>query len=140
MADIKIENLKYKYPDADQYAIKDINIEIPQGQFIIVVGGSGSGKSTLLRAIARLVPEFYGGQFSGKVAMDNMPYEQIDNKDFVQKVGMVFQNPESQIVMTNVEEEMVFGLENIGLSNSLMKRRVMEVSSALNLGEYKKSG
>jgi len=139
MADIKIENLKYKYPESEGYAINNINIEIPQGQFVIIVGGSGSGKSTLLRAISNLIPEFHGGSYSGKVSIDNVIYKDIENRDFVQKIGMVFQNPESQIVMTNVEEEIVFGLENIGLSNSLMKRRVMEVSSALNISSNKKS-
>lgn len=137
MANIKIENLNYKYPDIDNRALKDINLEIPEGQFVLIVGGSGSGKSSLVRSIAGLIPNFYGGNYSGEIYIDNDELRNIDRRDLAQKVGMVFQDPESQLVMTNVEEEIAFGLENLELSNKLMKRRIMEVTSALSLAEYK---
>ncbi|QEK11388.1 ABC transporter ATP-binding protein [Crassaminicella thermophila] len=137
MANIKIKNLNYQYPETKNLALNNINLEIPQGQFVLLVGGSGSGKSTLIRSIAGLVPNFYGGKYGGEVYLDDKEIRQIDRRSFVQQVGMVFQDPESQLVMTNLEEEIVFGLENLELPNSLMKRRVMEVSSALSLSDYK---
>lgn len=136
MAFIKIKNLTYYYPDNKNPALDSISLEIPEGQFVLVVGGSGSGKSTLIRAIAGLVPDFYGGTYGGKVYLDDKEIKQLDRRSLVQQVGMVFQDPETQLVMTNVEQEVAFGLENLGLPNSLMKRRVMEVTSALALSDY----
>ncbi len=139
MADIKIENLNYSYPETGKKALNDINLTIPQGQFVLIVGGSGSGKSTLIRSIAGLVPDFYGGTCSGKVEIDNVEIDKIERRKLVQKVGMVFQDPESQLVMTDAEQEIAFGLENLELPNSIMKRRIMEVTSALSLSGYKTS-
>ncbi|MDD2498265.1 MAG: energy-coupling factor transporter ATPase [Desulfitobacteriaceae bacterium] len=136
MAVIKIENLNYRYPETETPALKNIDLEIPEGQFVLLVGGSGCGKSTLLRALAGLVPDFYGGKLEGKIYFDRQEMGKIDRQQFVQKVGMVFQDPESQLVMTDVEMEIFFGLENAGASPRLMKRRVMEVSEALGLSDY----
>ncbi len=135
MAKIQIENLAYRYPNTEKNALSDINLTIESGQFVVVVGSSGSGKTTLLKAIAQLVPDFYGGVVQGKVKINDKDCKDIEPIDLVKKIGIVFQNPESQIIMNSVEEEIVFGLENIGSSNSLMKRRVMEVSSALGLSQ-----
>ncbi|WIF95418.1 ABC transporter ATP-binding protein [Caminicella sporogenes] len=136
MQDIKIKNLNYCYPEMKTPALKNINLEIPQGQFVLLVGGSGSGKSTLLRSICGLIPNFYGGVYSGEIYIGSDEIHQINRRELTQRIGMVFQDPESQLVMTNVEEEIAFGLENLNLPNSLMKRRVMEVSSALSLSSY----
>ncbi len=102
-----------------------------------LLGGSGSGKSSLIRSIAGLIPDFYGGAYEGDVTIGQRSITDMSRKDMVQKVGMVFQDPESQLVMTNAEEEIAFGLENLGASNSLMKRRIMEVTSALSLSGYR---
>lgn len=136
MAVIKIENLNYYYPDTEKPALHNINLEIPEGQFVLIAGGSGCGKSSLVRAMAGLIPEFYGGNISGKVLLDQTDIKKIDRRSLHGKVGMVFQDPESQLVMTTVEQEIVFGLENLGVPNSLMKRRLMEVSGALGLTGY----
>lgn len=137
MQNIAIKNLNYKYPDMESPALKDVNLEIKPGEFVLVVGGSGSGKSSLLRAIAGLVPDFYGGHYSGEIYLGSEELQKMERRELSQKVGMVFQDPESQLVMNSVEEELVFGLENIELSNALMKRRVMEVKSALSLSQFK---
>lgn len=136
MAAIKVENLTYYYPEAEKPALDKINLIIPEGQFVLVVGGSGSGKSSLIRAVAGLIPGFYGGIYSGKVYLNDAELRQLDQRTLVERVGMVFQDPESQMVMTNVEQEVAFGVENLGLPDSLMKRRVMEVTSALTLSDY----
>jgi len=136
MADIKIEDLKYYYPDSKKPSLNKINLEIPEGQFVLIVGGSGSGKSSLIRAMAGLIPDFYGGTYGGKVYLDNKELRQIDRRSLAQQIGLVFQDPESQLVMTGVEQEIAFGMENIGLPNNLMKRRVMEVTGVLGLSGY----
>lgn len=133
MAIIKIEDLTYYYPDVAKPALDKINLEIPAGQFVLLVGGSGCGKSTLIRALSGLIPDFYGGTYGGRVYLDGQSIKHLDRHSIVQQVGTVFQDPESQLVMTNVEQELAFGLENLGLPESLMKRRVMEVTGALAL-------
>ncbi|MEA1961914.1 MAG: energy-coupling factor transporter ATPase [Bacillota bacterium] len=133
MAYIKIEDLSYSYPETESLALDNIKAEIQAGEFVLVVGGSGSGKSTLLRAISGLIPNYYKGSCNGTVYLDGKPVRNIDRRQLSQKVGMLFQNPESQLVMTGVEREIVFGMENIGLPNKLMRRRVAEVSTALGL-------
>lgn len=62
MALIKIKNLSYYYPEAEEPALNNINLEVPEGQFVLIVGGSGCGKSSLVRAMAGLIPDFYGGR------------------------------------------------------------------------------
>lgn len=136
MAYIKVKDLSYYYPNAEKPSLDKINLEIPEGQLVLVAGGSGSGKSSLVRAIAGLIPEFYGGSYAGAVYLDHKEVRQLNRSTLAKTVGMVFQDPESQLVMSNVEQEIVFGMENLGLSNELMQRRLIEVSSALDLSQY----
>ncbi|MCF8011512.1 MAG: ATP-binding cassette domain-containing protein [Clostridiales bacterium] len=133
MAVIKIKNLTYYYPDIQKPALDNINMEILDGQFVLLAGSSGCGKSSLVRAICGLIPGFYGGTYGGSIIIDHDEVKHMERCELVKNVGMVFQDPESQLVMTCVEEELAFGLENMGLPNNLMKRRIMEVSSALGL-------
>ncbi|MCG8485562.1 MAG: ATP-binding cassette domain-containing protein [Clostridia bacterium] len=107
-----------------QPALKDINLSINEGEFILLLGESGSGKSTLGRVFNRIVPEFYGGKIGGEV-------------EGLKDVGMVFQDPEKQLVMDQVEREIAFGLENIGIEYPLMRKKVMETLSFLNLWDIK---
>lgn len=136
MAFIKIKDLSYYYPNARKPSLDKINVGIPEGQFVLVVGGSGSGKSSLIRAIAGLIPDFYGGNYGGSVYLDNQELRQMDRCTIVNTVGMVFQDPESQLVMSNVEQEIIFGMENLGLPNDLMKRRLIEVTNALGISNH----
>jgi energy-coupling factor transport system ATP-binding protein len=137
LADIEIKNLTFTYPQSRTQALSDIDLTVPGGQFVLLLGGSGSGKTTLIRAMAGLLKDFYGGTHEGRVSIQGRDIKAFSRRDLVQRVGVVFQDPESQLVMTTGEEEMAFGLENLGLSNSLMQRRIMEVSSALSLSPYK---
>ncbi len=129
----KIEDLTYYYPDTSRPALKNINLGIKEGEFLLVAGGSGSGKSSLARVLAGLIPDFYGGRFGGKVLFKGVGLHEIDRRILAREVGIVFQDPERQLVMTSVEAEVVFGLENMGLRQGEMLRRMAEVMSFLNL-------
>jgi len=120
----KIQNLTYYYPMAEKAALKDINLTIREGEFILLLGKSGSGKSTLGRVFNGIIPGFYGGKIRGNIH---------GSRD----VGMVFQDTEKQLVMDKVERELAFGLENLGTEKAEMKRRVMETLSFLNMGKIK---
>jgi len=137
LADIEIKNLSFTYPEGRGKTLDRIDLTVPRGQFVLLVGGSGSGKTTLIRAMAGLLEDFYGGVYEGSLRVVGRELRDLDRRTLVQKVGVVFQDPESQLVMTTGEEEMAFGLENLGLSNSLMQRRIMEVSSALSLSDFR---
>lgn len=133
----EIKNLIYYYPDIEKPALNNINLTIEEGEFLLVAGGSGSGKSSLARALAGLIPDFYGGKFGGKVLFQGRDLRDIDRRSLAREVGIVFQDPEKQLVMTSVEAEIAFGLENLGLPQEEMFRRVAEVMSFLDLSAVK---
>ncbi len=81
----KIKDLNYFYPEQQGTALKNINLEIEEGDFVLLAGGSGSGKSTLVKAIAGLVPEFYGGKVSGEITINNKNIYEFNRRDLVQK-------------------------------------------------------
>lgn len=137
MEKIKFEKVSYWYPEGDKPALRDINLEINEGELVLVVGPSGCGKSTLLRMFNRLVPDYYGGKIQGRLTINGRDLRGFNKKEIVKKVGMVYQHPEKQIVMEDVEREIAFGLENLNTEMSKMKRNVAEVMSFLNLSDIK---
>lgn len=128
-----VKNLSYAYPQSKKMALDDIHLSIHPGEFVLLIGPSGCGKSTLVRVLSGLIPDFYGGTIGGEVLIKSEPILTVNRKELRRQVGMVFQDPERQIVMNEVEQELVFGLENLGEPTHLMQRRVIEVLSYLNL-------
>ena len=139
MAEIRIENLKYRYPHTKKLALDGITCEIKQGEFIGVIGRNGSGKSTFCQALTGLVPNFYRGAYGGKVFIDNIKVDTVGVEEICQKVGLVFQNPFNQVTGSKltVYEEIAFGLENLGIPRDEMIRRVDEAMELLDIAKYK---
>lgn len=139
MAEIRIENLKYKYPYTEKLALDDISCQIKAGEFIGVIGSNGAGKSTLCQALTGLVPNFYRGAYGGKVWIDDTEVRTVEVDELCRKVGSVFQNPFNQITgsKATVYEEIAFGLENFGLSEAEMKERIEESLELLDIAEYR---
>jgi energy-coupling factor transport system ATP-binding protein len=133
----QFQNLNYIYPERKVPSLKNIDLTVEEGEFLLITGGSGSGKSTLARAMAGLIPDFYGGYFSGKIFFKGQDIHTLDKRKLARLVGIVFQDPEKQLVRTCVEAEIAFGLENLGLSRQEMTRRIAEVASFLDLTEIK---
>lgn len=126
-------NLDFKYDGEDEFVLKDINLSFKQGEMTAVLGHNGCGKSTFAKHLnAILLPS------GGKVYIDG-----IDTKDenriydIRQRVGMVFQNPDNQIVATIVEEDVAFALENLGVEPNEIRRRVDEALKAVGMYEYR---
>lgn len=135
---IKIKKLSHIYNSQKKNQIKaldNINLEIEDGDFITIIGSNGSGKSTLARHLnCLLLPTF------GDVWVDGLNTKDKEKIwEIRKKVGMVFQNPDNQIVATTVEDDIAFGLENIGLSKEVMEKRVEWALKIIEMEEYKKS-
>jgi len=132
---IKIENVKYKYEkESNDYALNGISLEIRQGEFTAIIGHNGSGKSTLAKLInSILLPT------EGKIYVKGMDTSD-DSKlwDLRQSAGMVFQNPDNQLVATIVEEDIAFGPENQGVEPSEIRKRVDDALNTVGMYEYRK--
>lgn len=134
---ISVQELKHIYTDADGNevsALNGINLDIPAGEFVAIIGANGSGKSTLARHLnALLLPT------SGKCIVDGLDTTEEKNLwDIRQHVGMVFQNPDNQIVAAIVEEDVAFGPENIGVPGPEIRERVDHALAAVGMSDYAK--
>ncbi|MBQ6899889.1 MAG: energy-coupling factor transporter ATPase [Firmicutes bacterium] len=135
---IKIENLTFEYlRDEDQMnlkAIEDVSLEIERGSFTAIIGKNGSGKSTLAKNLNGLLLPTEGVVYVGG-------FDTRDDKhiwDVRQTAGMVFQNPDNQLVSAIVEDDVAFGPENLGIDPAEIRRRVDKALEDVNMGKYKK--
>ncbi len=122
---ISLEHASYSYPVTQGFALVDISLEIPAGQFCAVIGPNKAGKSTLAYLLAGFIPHFYHGRLSGKVSVSGKLIEDTPPGELAQLVGLVFQNPFNQITGTKftVREEIAFGMENLGIPREEMQER-----------------
>ncbi|MBM7868093.1 ATP-binding cassette domain-containing protein [Heliobacterium gestii] len=132
-----IDHLTYLYPEQKEPTLRIDGLAIEEGEFILVAGESGSGKSTLVRALAGLVPRFYGGRFGGELRYRGRQLIDLPRQELAREVGIVFQDPEKQLVMTEAEAEIAFGLENLGLPPEEMAARIAEVMTFFQLASVK---
>ena len=124
---IVLDAVTYRYPEAGSPALDGISAFVEPGEVILLRGPSGSGKSTLLRCLNGLVPHATGGRFGGRVVVSGLDTREHPPRELGSGVGFVFQHPEAQFVLEDVEAELAFGLENLGLPRPLMRKRVEEV-------------
>lgn len=129
---IEIQNVSYAYEDAAAKALNNVSLTINDGEFVAVVGHNGSGKSTLAKHLnALLLPT------EGKVLVGGMDTaDEADTLSIRQRVGMVFQNPDNQLVTTIVEEDVAFGPENIGVPGNEIRTRVDRALAAVGMEKY----
>jgi len=123
------------YPGARLPALRDISLDIPEGQFYAVVGPNQAGKSTLAYAMAGYIPHFYRGRLEGKVTVAGLDTRATPLHELVLTAGLIFQNPFNQISGTKftVREEIAFGLENLGMPRGEMRTRVDETMELVGI-------
>jgi cobalt import ATP-binding protein cbiO 1 len=139
MCYFKLEDISYKYPLTEENILKNITIGIEKGEFWAVIGKNGSGKTTLCNVLRRFAPDFYKGELTGRIILENKELKDYTVKEIVQKIGFVFQNPFTQIsgVKETVFEEIAFGLENLGLEANHIKNKVEETLELLHIKELR---
>lgn len=126
MALVELSDVYFRYQGSSEYALKGVSLTADRGEFILLVGPSGCGKSTLLRVLNGLIPHFYEGEFRGEARVAGLDVRRTPTHILARHVGMVFQDPENQLFLSSVEREIAFGLENMGLPRSEIRRRVRE--------------
>jgi energy-coupling factor transporter ATP-binding protein EcfA2 len=128
---LRAEGLSYRYPEAATDALRGVDLRVEPGEFVVLAGRSGSGKSTLLRAACGLVPHFHGGRVEGELEVAGLDAASHGPAELAEVVGLVAQEPETQVVSTTVRAEIELPLELRGVPPAARSRAVEEVSLAL---------
>jgi energy-coupling factor transporter ATP-binding protein EcfA2 len=129
---LRAKDVSFRYPQ-EGHGLKPISLEIAPGELTLVTGPSGCGKSTLARCLMGLIPHLYHGELSGEVWLNGYRTSEVPLWQLAEKAGMVFQNPAAQMLAPTVEDEIVFGLENLGLAPEEITSRLETVLGEFNL-------
>ncbi|MCC6024775.1 MAG: energy-coupling factor ABC transporter ATP-binding protein [Desulfurococcaceae archaeon] len=132
---VEIRDLWFKYAGASEWTLRNLNLRVEEGEFVVVMGPSGCGKSTLLYILTGIIPNMIKGEIRGSVYVLGRDVLKLPPSEIVKNVGFVFQNPDSQIIMPSVYEEVTFGLENMGLPPDEISRIAREVLEYTGLWE-----
>lgn len=135
---ITLRGVTYHYPHRSEAALEQVDWRVNDGEFVLVAGPSGSGKSTLLRCLNGLVPHFSGGVYTGETEVDGVNVVEAGPHVLSRLVGFVAQDPESQAVLDQVENEIAFSLENAAIPATEMRVRVEEVLDLLDLAPLRR--
>ena len=131
---LRIEDLSFRYAEAEQNAVEHVNLSLESGEFIVVCGESGCGKTTLLKLLKReLAP---AGNVSGEIYYKGILQQELDEKMSACEIGYVLQNPDNQIVTDKVWHELAFGLENMGIPTEVIRRRVGEMAGYFGIESW----
>jgi energy-coupling factor transport system ATP-binding protein len=137
MTAVRFERVTVAYEGADRPALRDVDLVIPEGELVLVVGETGCGKSTLLRCINGLVPHFTGGAMAGRVVVAGRDTRTHPPRELADVVGMVGQDPIAGFVAELVEDELAYGMECLGVPADTMRRRVEETLDLLGLADLR---
>ncbi|MFF4183845.1 ABC transporter ATP-binding protein [Streptomyces sp. NPDC001691] len=134
---IRFENVSVTYDPAPEPTVRGVELTVPEGELVLLVGPSGVGKSTLLGTVSGLVPHFTGGTLRGRVTVDGRDTRTHKPRELADLVGTVGQDPLAHFVTDTVEDELAYGMESLGLAPAVMRRRVEETLDLLGLAELR---
>ena len=130
---IKYENVNFKYANSNRRVLKNINLDIKEGDFVVITGPTGAGKTTLCEMMNGIIPNFVKGDLTGQVTVDGMDPTKTTVAKMAQTVGLVFQDPNTQLFGMTVEEDIAFGATNLGYNYEECMKRVNRSVQELNL-------
>ena len=134
MAHFHIQNLSFSYPSDSRQVLREIDLTIEKGEYVVLCGQSGSGKTTLLRQLKSVLAPH--GSLSGGIFFNGQPLDRVEQKEQAAKIGFVMQNPDDQIVTDKVWHELAFGLESLGVDQKTMRLRVAEMASYFGIQSW----
>ncbi|GLP66752.1 putative ABC transporter ATP-binding protein [Streptomyces sp. TUS-ST3] len=134
---IRFEDVSVTYDGAAEPTVRGVDLEVPEGELVLLVGPSGVGKSTILGAVSGLVPHFTGGTLRGRVTVAGRDTRTHKPRELADVVGTVGQDPLSHFVTDTVEDELAYGMESLGLAPAVMRRRVEETLDLLGLASLR---
>lgn len=134
---VDVKNLSFKYKNSSEKILNNVNLIVNDGESIAILGKSGSGKSTLCNCICGLIPNVYSGEFSGDVFICGNNIKNMNMAQIVTKVGIIFQNPATQLFSPTIEDELAFGPENLCVEREEIKRRMDNILKIINMEKYR---
>lgn len=134
---IRFERVSVRYEGTERPTLSGVDLTVPEGELVLLVGPSGVGKSTLLGTVSGLVPHFTGGLLSGRVTVGGRDTRTHKPRELADLVGTVGQDPLAHFVTDTVEDELAYGMESLGLAPDVMRRRVEETLDLLGLAELR---
>ncbi|MCK9267496.1 MAG: energy-coupling factor ABC transporter ATP-binding protein [Alkaliphilus sp.] len=134
---IEINNLHYKYEKDAREILNGANLKVAKGETVAIVGLSGSGKSTLIYNICGIIPHIYRGEAKGQVKIWGKDILDMKLSEISTKVGIVFQDPDTQLFSPTVEDEIAFGPENLCIAREQIGLRIKKVLETVNMEEYR---
>lgn len=140
---VTVESFGYAYPalhpeEEEVWVLQSVDFEIEEGEFVSIMGPTGVGKTTLCLALNGIVPQSTGGVIKGNITVDGLNTKRTPVPDLAQRVGLVFQEPETQLFSMSVESEVAFGLESLGFPPEEIEERVEWALSVVGMSEFRK--
>ncbi len=135
---IELDHVSFWYHGQEEPVLADVSLSVGEGELVLLAGRTGAGKSTLLGTLNGLVPHFSGGHLEGTVSVDGVTTRSRPPREFAHLVGMVGQDPLAGFVTDTVEEELAYGMEQLGLTAQVMRRRVEETLDLLGIAELRR--
>lgn len=136
---IEVTNLQFRYPGRHEDTLKGVNLKVEKGEALAIVGLSGNGKSTLCHCISGIYNQLHKGSLKGEVLLFGRCINTLEKKDIVTKIGIVFQDPDTQLFSPTVEDEVAFGPENLCLDRNEIRKRVDEALNLVGMAEHRLS-
>jgi len=133
---IIVDDVSYRYPRTKRYALRHLDLTIHRGEFVAVLGENGAGKSTFCQALNGVVPQSRGGRMRGRIVVGGLDTQQATVAELAQKVGIVLEDPETQLFTTSALSEVAFGPENLGVDPEEILRRARWALKAVGLAGY----
>ena len=130
---LRFENVSYRYPNANTWTLRKLNLTVHPGQRVLLAGASGSGKSTFCRSAIGLIPQFHAGELNGHIFVDGLDTRDHPVFRLFNHAGLVFQNPDAQLFNQTVEAELAYGLESLGLAPAEIEKRLVWASDLVGL-------